>query len=816
VRITNPTGPPFDQNDPSNPDHLNAAIYHWTPAIEDFDNVEQRLTFQLADLDDLRTTNPAVREALRTAYGHWIRDVGVDAFRIDTIKHVEHDFWHDFMYSDDPAAPGMLAVAQETGRDDFLAFGEAFYASEPFSDRGERVIASYLGNETQPELSSVIHFPLHYTIGRVFAEGAPTAQMGYRLEATAEVFPDPTLLPVFIDNHDVPRFLAAGTTDGLKQALTFLMTVPGIPVIYYGTEQGLTDARAAMFAEGWGSGGEDRFDTASELYEFIQQVSELRRNYALFARGELTVLQTDAAGPGVLAYARDYAGERAIVLFNTADRPVLMSGLDTRLPGGSTLQPLIEDDGRGEVDVPSDGLVSMELAPRALHVWYAAQADAAMTLPPAVPLEFGVTTPLADRVFTDTLTISGTISTGDAPLKLIINGDLAQAIETTSAADGSWSVDAPLVGVAPDLQENRLQIWAPDQAQLSESFSFISDRTATRASVTVYDLIGDTVGPHERYELPTDTTFGQQLDIVETAVRVDGAMLEVALTMAEVTDGWDPANGFDHVLFHVFVDLPEREGGVTELPRLNAATPNDFAWDYLAMVEGWNNRLYSAQGAGAEAYGAPVTPVAEVETDRDAGVVTLRFAGEALGNPATLAGTRVYVTTWDWNGVDGEYRRLTATPQQWTFGGGDGEVDPLILDDTSVIEVPAEGDVVANQPPGIYEPPGGITAEVEVTFEVSVPASTPDDARLYITGPWAGWAPGGTEYELVRDEEGRYTITLPIEESAEFEFRLTRGSFGNAEKLDPDDRTANRRVEVPTAQSSLTVPVTVQSWWDEP
>ena len=45
----------------------------------------------------------------------------------------------------------------------------------------------------------------------------------------------PHWMPTFVDNHDVDRFLAGGNVAGLRQALLELMTLPGIPAIYYGT-----------------------------------------------------------------------------------------------------------------------------------------------------------------------------------------------------------------------------------------------------------------------------------------------------------------------------------------------------------------------------------------------------------------------------------------------------------------------------------------------------------------------------------------------------------------------------------------------------
>jgi hypothetical protein len=140
-----PVQPPFDRNDLTDAGDRDAGIYHWTPAIADYTDPVQEKTWQTSDLDDLATENPVVRKALRESYGKWIREVGVDGFRIDTAKFVEQDFWNDFLHSEDAEAPGMHAVAEATGRDDFFAFGEIFQTSEPMDDAGDRIVTSYLG-----------------------------------------------------------------------------------------------------------------------------------------------------------------------------------------------------------------------------------------------------------------------------------------------------------------------------------------------------------------------------------------------------------------------------------------------------------------------------------------------------------------------------------------------------------------------------------------------------------------------------------------------------------------------------------------------
>ena len=72
--------------------------------------------FELADLDDLNTDNPRVREALRRSYGYWIREAGVDAFRVDTAFYVQPEYFLDFLYADDAKAPGIARVVAVEGR----------------------------------------------------------------------------------------------------------------------------------------------------------------------------------------------------------------------------------------------------------------------------------------------------------------------------------------------------------------------------------------------------------------------------------------------------------------------------------------------------------------------------------------------------------------------------------------------------------------------------------------------------------------------------------------------------------------------------
>jgi glycosidase len=661
VPVTAPSQPPFDQNDPTDPDQQEAGIYHWTPVAVDHSIDEQRMTYQLSDLDDLNTQNPAVRQAMRDSYGYWIETVGVDGFRIDTAKHVEQDFWPDFLYSEDPEAPGIEEVAAATGRDDFFSFGEILNGSDPYDDAGERFIATYLDAGDQSGLPSAFNYPLHFTINRVFAEGQPSGYMVYRLNAAQdpELFANPYILPTFIDNHDQPRFLSRGNVGGLKQATMFLMTIPGVPVIYYGTEQGFDQTRAAMFAEGWASGGEDHYDQESELYGYIQGLSQMRKADPLYTRGTLTTLAGNDAGPGVLAYRRDHEGQTAIIIFNTADRPVLMTDMDSQLPEGTVLELVQGLVNQEDLIAGRDGKMTMELAAREGMILLA--GDEGVELEGGDAATISVDTDFVDQVFSDDFEVAGTVSEAGVPVKVIVNGNLANAFETTAGEDGTYNVTIPISLFPPGQVGNTITAYAPDLLVASETLEFVTEVTSTNARVTVYDLDGDDVGPLHTYTYPTDETFSRQMDIHSVTASAFGTNLVLDVEMAQTSDVWRPSNGFDHVSFHIFIDLPGEEG-LTVMPRHNSQTPEGFNWDRMVFAEGWGTRLFSTEGADEVAQGTAVTPAPEVSTDHDSRTISFLLPAESLGNPESLEGTQVYLTAWDWNGIDAALRPLRPRP----------------------------------------------------------------------------------------------------------------------------------------------------------
>ncbi len=241
-----------------------ANIFNNYGSTSDWNDPLQVMRGSLLGLDDFRTESPYVRQKMKEIYAHWIREVGFDGFRIDTAKHAEMAFWNDW-------CPAMRREARAVGQDNFFQFGEVYSGSE-----------WECGSYTQGQrMDSVADYPLYYKIDSAFARGGSTSQLAGRFSLSNGAPYSASAanrLVTFVDNHDVPRFLspeAGGDTQGLEMALAYLFAAPGIPTVYYGTEQDFRGGkdpanRESMFEI-------DKFDMTAPRFKLITQLNYLRR-----------------------------------------------------------------------------------------------------------------------------------------------------------------------------------------------------------------------------------------------------------------------------------------------------------------------------------------------------------------------------------------------------------------------------------------------------------------------------------------------------------------------------------------------------------
>jgi alpha-amylase len=202
-------------------------------------------------LDDLFTEHPRVVEGMIDIYKAWIEDFGVDGFRIDTMKHVNDEFWQRF-------GPEILDFARQQGKTEFFMFGEVFDTTKSFTSHFS----------THDTMQAVLDFPFQDAARKFASQSQPTSQLetffagdDWYTDADSNVYQ----LPTFLGNHDMGRigfFIqsdnpGAGDPEWLARdrlAHELMYFSRGNPVIYYGDEQGFTGsggdqvARQTLFA----------------------------------------------------------------------------------------------------------------------------------------------------------------------------------------------------------------------------------------------------------------------------------------------------------------------------------------------------------------------------------------------------------------------------------------------------------------------------------------------------------------------------------------------------------------------------------------
>ncbi|BCM66450.1 putative pullulanase, secreted [Streptomyces sp. EAS-AB2608] len=387
-------------------------------------------------LDDLWTERPEVVRGMEKIYQRWVKDFAVDGFRIDTVKHVNMEFWTQW-------ATALDRYAAERGRKNFFMFGEVYSADTS-------VTAPYV---TQGRLDATLDFP--------FQEAARAyASQGGSARKLANVFGDDYKYTTdkanayeqvtFLGNHDMGRigtFLKQDNPkatdaeilakDKLANELMFLSR--GNPVVYYGDEQGFTgsggdkDARQTMFASKVADYldddeiGTDRthasaaYDTRAPLYRQIAALAKLRKANPALTDG-VQEERYAADGPGVYAFTRTDArtGQEYVVAFNNAGS----ARTATFATGSADMAYRALYGATGSVRSDGDRKVTVTVPAGSAVVYKAAGPLAAPTAEPAITLK----APAGGA--TGTVTVTADVD----------GGQLNRVVFAAQTAGGKWRV----------------------------------------------------------------------------------------------------------------------------------------------------------------------------------------------------------------------------------------------------------------------------------------------------------------------------------------------------------------------------------------
>ncbi len=527
--------------------------------------------------------------------------------------------------------------------------------------------------------NSMLDFPLQTDIKRVFKEGKPTSYLEYRLNQRETMYKDPSRMITFIDNHDMDRFLKGSDINSLKQALTFIFTIPGIPTIYYGTEQNFVETRAAMFEQGFASGGVDHFDTTTPTFQYIKELTELRKNIPTFRYGKVEVLFADELGPGPFIYKVKDESKSYIILMNTSSNKKHATDVDLGIDEGTILKPILVNNMINKEIVYSSPL-NILLNAKAIGIF-----EVTNEINPVKEEEVSVeiTNLEEGQTFSENFVLKGTASNAKS-IQVIVDREEKEyaKINLTQKQNEPWEIPINISDFTPGQHNIFVKAYGrtPLIVDYSESYNINFEIPMVTLKI-VEDSLGDDKGPNGTYSYPKDPTFNKQMDIKEVELIQIGTMLRMVVTMENVTDIWNPANGFDHVTFQIFFDDPDKKGAV-ELPFQNATMPNSLDWDYEVYATGWGISLFSSENSSANKYGDPITPAPTTQVNKQENKITFMIPLSTL-DTSDLSGWTIYITTYDYDGIEGVLRPLSPNGGPWSFGGGN-PTDPKIMDDVLI------------------------------------------------------------------------------------------------------------------------------------
>jgi len=292
--------------------------------------------FTWTHLPNLNYDHPEVRRFMLEAMTFWVREIGVDGFRVDAVWGIQErrpDWLVDLLADINRIKPDSLLIAEASARDPFwfeLGFDAAYDWTE---ELGRWAWGEALGGVAP--------------IGEAMVEALTNSGTGYHPEA---------LVMRFLNNNDTgARFVTTYGPGFYKSALAMLLTLPGLPCLFTGDEVG------AEF-EPYATAGPIAWDDPNHLRPYVKELIALRRGTPALHSRRWLPLAVEPAAPcfGYLRLADDPAAAPVVVLLNvsaTDVEAIVTLPAEAGLFGG-TMTDLLTDE---TLAPPADGAFSATL-----------------------------------------------------------------------------------------------------------------------------------------------------------------------------------------------------------------------------------------------------------------------------------------------------------------------------------------------------------------------------------------------------------------------------------------------------------------------
>lgn len=303
--------------------------YKLTPVVDPYaSDVDMRETVDgwfVPSMPDLNQKNPHVIKYLIQNSEWWIETVGIDGIRMDT-----------YPYAD----VGAMALWMKTLNEEYPNFnvvGETWVTEPAYTAAWQKDSKVAKNNSYLP---SVMDFSFYDKINQAKKEDTDDWWKGFNRIYNSFVYdylyPDPSNVMAFIENHDTDRFLENGNdTTALKQALALLLTVNRTPQLYYGTEilmngtKEVTDGNVRKdFPGGFPGDTRDAFSakgrTGAEngMFTWLSRLLHWRQGNDVIIKGSQKQF---IPYKGVYVIARQHGGNTVMTVVNGTNAPAALS-----------------------------------------------------------------------------------------------------------------------------------------------------------------------------------------------------------------------------------------------------------------------------------------------------------------------------------------------------------------------------------------------------------------------------------------------------------------------------------------------------------
>ena len=305
------------------------TTYKLTPTVDPYASaIDLKETVDgwfVPSMPDLNQRNPHVIRYLIQNSIWWIETVGIDGIRMDT-----------YPYAD----AGAMALWMKTMDEEYPNFnvvGETWVSDPPYTAAWQKDSKI---SQRNSYLKTVMDFSFHAKINQAKYENTDGSGNGmnriYENFVYDYLYPDPSSVMAFVENHDTDRFLGNGRdTAALKQAMAILLTVKRIPQLYYGTEilmngtKEKTDGYVRKDFPGGFPGDDHNAFTAggrtpeeNAMFTWLSRLLHWRQGNDVITKGSQTQF---IPYNGVYVIARQYDGKNVMTVVNGTGRTTVFA-----------------------------------------------------------------------------------------------------------------------------------------------------------------------------------------------------------------------------------------------------------------------------------------------------------------------------------------------------------------------------------------------------------------------------------------------------------------------------------------------------------